>query len=93
MRNKMWLTAVFALVAASAIYSGRSEAQVYVAAPPSLVYVAPVGIAPAPAYVWRYNAGYGWGWWHPRWGWYHAAWVPGYRGPYGGWHPGHWRRW
>ncbi len=21
---------------------------------------------------------------------YHAHWVPGYYGPYGGYHPGHW---
>lgn len=22
---------------------------------------------------------------------YHGSWVPGYYGPYGYWHPGHWR--
>ena len=44
-----------------------------VAPPPGVVYVAPVGIAPAPGYLWRYHRVYGWGWWHPHYGW-RAGW-------------------
>lgn len=42
-------------------------------APPGVVYVAPVGVAPAPGYAWRYYPHRGWGWWHPRRGW-HGEW-------------------
>ncbi|WP_324658435.1 hypothetical protein [Burkholderia thailandensis] len=58
--------------------------------PPAIEYVAPVGIAPAPGYLWRYHAGAGWGWWYPHRGW-HGGWVPGHYGPHGYWHRGHWR--
>ncbi|MEQ5843928.1 hypothetical protein BWP39_29180 [Paraburkholderia acidicola] len=51
--------------------SGCVVAPVEPAAPPAgVVYVAPVEVAPAPGYVWRYHARYGWGWWHPHHGWY-----------------------
>ncbi|HTH94163.1 MAG TPA: hypothetical protein VL550_02935 [Rhodocyclaceae bacterium] len=42
-------------------------------APYGVTYVAPVGVAPAPGYTWRYHARYGWGWWHPQYGW-HRGW-------------------
>lgn len=41
--------------------------------PPGVVYVQPVGVAPAPGYLWRYHRVYGWGWWHPHYGW-RAGW-------------------
>lgn len=43
-------------------------------APSGVVYVAPVGVAPAPGYSWRYHLHHGWGWWHPRYGW-HRGWY------------------
>jgi hypothetical protein len=43
------------------------------ARPPGVAYVAPVGVAPAPGYVWRWHHVHGWGWWHPHRGWY-AGW-------------------
>jgi hypothetical protein len=58
--------------------------------PATVVYVAPTGVMPGPGYVWRYNAGYGWGWWHPRWGYWQRSWIPGHYDAYGYWHPGHW---
>lgn len=42
-------------------------------APPGVVYVAPVEVAPGPGYAWEYHSHYGWGWHHPQYGW-HRGW-------------------
>jgi hypothetical protein len=44
-----------------------------VVVPAGVVYVAPTYAVPAPGYTWRYNARYGWGWYHPTYGW-HRGW-------------------
>nr|WP_081082352.1 hypothetical protein [Burkholderia diffusa] len=41
-----------------------------IVAPAGVPYIAPVGISPAVGYAWRYHAGIGWSWWHPRHGWW-----------------------
>jgi hypothetical protein len=41
--------------------------------PPGVVYVAPTYAMPAPGYLWRFHASYGWGWYHPSHGW-HRGW-------------------
>jgi hypothetical protein len=56
-----------------------------VVVPAGVAYVAPVDVAPAPGYLWRYNVGVGWGWWHPGVGWWHAGW--GWHARWG-WHAG-----
>ena len=38
--------------------------------PPGVVYVAPTYPAPGPGYLWDFNVGVGWGWWHPTHGWH-----------------------
>jgi surface antigen len=70
--------------------------------PPPLPVEQPVGISPAPNYVWEQGewmwTSDGWVWVGGRWTyppWPSAVWVQGYwyRGPFGGWHhrAGYWR--
>ena len=54
------------------VYAPQPEL-VYETPPPGVVYVAPTYALPAPGFVWRYNARFGWGWYHPQRGW-HRGW-------------------
>jgi len=77
MKTSSLVVSVAALVLGGAL-SGCVVAPVGYAEPPAVapagvVYVAPVGVAPAPGYSWRYHAEFGWGWWHPEHGW-HRGW-------------------
>lgn len=61
------------LVLAGALSGCIVEPEPVAVAPPGVVYVAPVGVAPAVGYSWRYYPDHGWGWWHPHEGW-HGGW-------------------
>lgn len=59
------------LVLVSTLLSGCVVAPVpAVYVPPGVRYVGPVYAAPGPGYVWKYDMGIGWGWWHPEYGWH-----------------------
>jgi hypothetical protein len=66
------LTKLMQMALCATMFAGLAGCAVYEeppARPAGVAYVAPVGVAPAPGYEWRWHRAHGWGWWHPHRGW------------------------